>query len=59
MPRPQVLAIRAKPLPRDSSQGAVSVRIRTNHDVKDQFFTLAGGTATEWLFHRYDYVRRS
>ena len=31
---------------------------RVDHDVKDQFFTLADGTATEWLFHRYDYVRR-
>lgn len=29
------------------------------HDVKDQFFTLADGTATEWLAHRYDYVRRA
>lgn len=32
---------------------------RADHDVKDQFFTLADGTATEWLFHRYEYVRRS
>ena len=29
------------------------------HDVKDQYFTLADGTGTEWLAHRYDYVRRT
>jgi len=29
-----------------------------NHDVKDQYFTLADGTGAEWLAHRYDYVRR-
>ncbi len=29
------------------------------HDVNDQYFTLADGTGTEWLAHRYDYVRRA
>ena len=29
-----------------------------DHDRKDQYFTLADGTGTEWLAHRYDYVRR-
>jgi hypothetical protein len=29
------------------------------HDVNDQYFTLADGTGTEWLAHRYDYVRRT
>lgn len=30
-----------------------------DHDLKDQYFALADGTGTEWLAHRYDYVRRS
>jgi hypothetical protein len=30
----------------------------SNHDVNDQYFTLADGTGTEWLGHRYSYVRR-
>ena len=30
-----------------------------NHDVKDQFFTMADGTSTKWLAHRYDFVRRA
>jgi hypothetical protein len=30
-----------------------------DHDRKDQYFTLADGTGTEWLAHRYDYVRHS
>jgi hypothetical protein len=29
-----------------------------NHDVKDQYFTLADGTGTTWLAHRYSYARR-
>ncbi len=29
-----------------------------DHDVKDQYFTLADGTGAEWLAHRYDYVLR-
>ncbi|MCB8877806.1 DUF1579 domain-containing protein [Acidisoma silvae] len=29
-----------------------------DRDRKDQYFTLADGTATEWLAHRYQYVRR-
>lgn len=29
-----------------------------NHDVKDQYFTLADGTGTKWLRHRYAYTRR-
>jgi hypothetical protein len=28
-------------------------------DVKDQFFTLADGTATRWHAHRYAYTRRA
>jgi hypothetical protein len=28
------------------------------HEVNDQYFTLADGTGTEWLGHRYAYVRR-
>ena len=28
-----------------------------DHDRNDQYFTMADGTATEWLNHRYDYVR--
>lgn len=53
-------------LPPDGGAGGTMVRMRqkivadrADHDVKDQFLTLADGTATEWLFHRYDYVRRS
>jgi hypothetical protein len=30
-----------------------------NHDVKNQYFTLADGTGTKWLAHRYEYTRRS
>ena len=29
-----------------------------DRDVKDQFFTLADGTGTKWLAHRYAYVRQ-
>jgi hypothetical protein len=29
-----------------------------NQDVKDQYFTLADGTGTKWLRHRYAYTRR-
>lgn len=29
-----------------------------DHDVKDQYFTLADGTGTRWLAHRYAYTRR-
>ncbi len=29
-----------------------------DHDVKDQYFTLADGTGTRWLAHRYAYLRR-
>ena len=29
-----------------------------DHDEKDQYFTLADGTATKWLVRRYAYVRR-
>ena len=28
-----------------------------DHDMNEQYFTMADGTATEWLNHRYDYVR--
>ena len=28
-----------------------------DHDVKDQYFTMADGTATRWLAHRYAYAR--
>ena len=31
----------------------------SDHEVNDQYFTLADGTGTEWLGHRYAYVRRS
>ena len=31
---------------------------RTDHDEKDQYFTLADGTGKPWLAHRYVYVRR-
>ena len=30
-----------------------------NQDVKDQYFTLADGTGTRWLRHRYAYARRA
>jgi len=30
-----------------------------DHDAKDQYFTMADGTGTKWLAHRYAYVRRS
>jgi hypothetical protein len=26
--------------------------------VKDQYFTMADGTGTRWLAHRYTYTRR-
>jgi hypothetical protein len=29
-----------------------------DHDTKDQYFTLADGTGTRWLAHRYAYARR-
>jgi hypothetical protein len=29
-----------------------------DHDFKDQYFTLADGTGTRWLAHRYAYTRR-
>lgn len=29
-----------------------------DHDVKDQYFTMADGTGTKWLAHRYAYARR-
>jgi uncharacterized protein DUF1579 len=29
-----------------------------DHDVKDQYFTMADGTGTSWLAHRYTYTRR-
>jgi hypothetical protein len=29
-----------------------------DHDTKDQYFTLADGTGTSWLAHRYAYTRR-
>jgi hypothetical protein len=29
-----------------------------DHDVKDQYFTMADGTGTRWLAHRYTYTRR-
>ena len=29
-----------------------------DHDVKDQYFTMADGTGTKWLAHRYAYTRR-
>ncbi|MDN5283842.1 MAG: hypothetical protein JWR38_116 [Mucilaginibacter sp.] len=30
----------------------------SDQDVKDQYFTLADGTATRWLAHRYAYTRK-
>lgn len=30
-----------------------------DRDAKDQYFTLADGSATKWLAHRYEYARRS
>ena len=30
-----------------------------NHDVKNQYFTVADGSGTKWLAHRYEYTRRS
>jgi hypothetical protein len=29
------------------------------HDAKDQYFTLADGSGTRWLAHRYAYRRRA
>ena len=29
----------------------------TDHDVKDQYFTMADGSGTKWLAHRYAYAR--
>ena len=29
-----------------------------DHETKDQYFTLADGSGTRWLAHRYDYRRR-
>ena len=29
-----------------------------NHETKDQYLTLADGSGTRWLAHRYDYRRR-
>lgn len=29
-----------------------------DHETKDQYFTLADGSGTNWLAHRYDYRRR-
>ncbi len=34
------------------------INVAADHDVKDQYFTLADGTGAEWLAHRYDYVLR-
>lgn len=30
----------------------------SDRDVKDQYFTLADGSGTRWLAHRYAYIRR-
>jgi hypothetical protein len=30
-----------------------------NHDVKNQYFTVADGSGTKWLAHRYEYARQS
>ena len=30
----------------------------SDHDVKDQYFTMADGTGTKWLAHRYAFVRQ-
>ena len=30
-----------------------------DHDVKDQYFTVADGSGTRWLAHRYEYARQS
>jgi hypothetical protein len=30
----------------------------SDHETKDQFFILADGSGTEWLAHRYDYIRQ-
>ena len=30
-----------------------------NHDVKNQYFTVADGSGTKWLAHRYEYARNA
>ena len=36
----------------------VITRDGPDHEMKDQYFLLADGTATRWLAHRYDYQRQ-
>ncbi|MDR3489586.1 MAG: hypothetical protein P4M05_32440 [Bradyrhizobium sp.] len=36
----------------------VIIRDGPDHEMKDQYFILADGTATRWLAHRYDYHRQ-
>ena len=36
----------------------VIIRQDDDHDVKDQYFTVADGVGTKWLAKRYSYVRR-
>lgn len=53
-------------IPPTVAGGGAMVRMRQtiigasrDHDLKDQYFTLADGSATEWLAHRYAYERRA
>ncbi len=36
----------------------VITRLDADHEMKDQFFTLSGGTGTKFLAKRHGYVRR-
>ena len=37
----------------------IVIRDGANNDFKDQYFTVADGTGTVWLAHRYAYTRKS
>ena len=52
-------------VPPTAAGGGAMIRMRQTiigagdgQDVKDQYFTLADGSSTEWLAHRYAYTRR-
>jgi len=34
------------------------ITLSADRDIKNQYFTLADGTGTEWLAHRYEYARK-
>ena len=36
----------------------IIIRQDADHEVKDQYFTLADGVDTKWLAKRYSYTRR-